>query len=417
MAWPLLVDIALTHLAGRKRQTAVSVLGAALGVGFFIAIAALMQGFQQDFLHRVIESAPHITLRDEFRDPPRQPAAIRFPDAALQLRGVKPLEETRGIKNGRRILGELAQLPGMAVAPTLEGQVFLRYGSRDVSAALIGIEPERERRVTQLEEDLTEGTLGDLARVANGIILGTGLARKLGAATGDSLTAVSPADVTMRVEVVGLFRTGMQPTDDGQAYMLLRDVQILQDRPNVINRIRIRLADVYAAREVASRIEARYGYRAVSWQEASENIFNLFVIQNVIMYSTTGAILVVAAFGIFNIISTVVYEKARDIAILKSLGFAERDVRRIFLLQGLLVGLAGALLGWAVGYGLTLALASIRLGAGIGMRQDDRLILSYSFTYYWLAALFALLAAGFAAWLPARKAARLHPVDIIRGAT
>ncbi len=415
MALPLLLDVALTHLAGRKRQTAVSVLGAALGVGFFIAMAALMRGFQGYFVDTVINVQPHIVIHDEFRTPPRQPVAIAFPEGAVHLRHLHPRDEVRGVRNGRHLVEVLSALPGVAAAPTLTGPIVLRYGGADESATLTGIEPERERRVTRIERDMVEGSLPALSTTANGIIIGVGLADKLGARLGDTITAVSAAGVVLPVKIVGLFQTGIVALDDGQAYVLLNRAQILQDRPNVINAIRLRLANVDQAQALAAQLEARYGYRSESWQETNQGIFAVFIIQNLIMYSVVGAIMVVAGFGIFNIISTVVYEKARDIAILKSLGFAERDIRRIFLIQGVLVGAAGGLLGWGVGFALVQGLASIRLPLG-GAIRADRLFLDYSMTFYWIGGVFAIVSASVAAYLPARKAARLNPVDIIRGA-
>ncbi len=415
MAMPLLLDVALTHLAGRKRQTVISVLGAALGVGFFIAMAALMRGFQGYFVETVVNVQPHIVIHDEFRNPPPQPVMLAFPDGAVELRRLRPRDEVRGIRNGGRIVDVLSRMPGLTVAPTLTGQIFLRYGSADTSATLIGVVPERERRVTRIEQDMVAGSLDDLSTTANGIIVGTGLARKLGAARGDTVTAVSPEGVVMTMKIVGLFSTGIVQLDEGEAYVLINRSQILQNRPNVINAIRIRLDDVEQAQEVAARIEARYGYRSEAWQETNQGIFAVFVIQNIIMYSVVGAIMVVAGFGIYNIISTVVYEKSRDIAILKSLGFAERDIRRIFLMQGVLVGMAGAVVGWGVGFGLVQGLASIRLELG-GMIRSDRLFLDHSLIYYWVGGAFAVISAGVAAYLPARKAARLNPVDIVRGA-
>ena len=124
------------------------------------------------------------------------------------------------------------------------------------------------------------------------------------------------------MKITGLMRTGINSIDSGQAYALLKTAQVLQDRSNIVNQIRIRLADVTQAEPLARRIEAQVGYRTESWEETNRNVLSLFVIQNSIMYSVVGAILLVAAFGIYNIISTVVYEKTRDIAILKSLGFA-----------------------------------------------------------------------------------------------
>ncbi|MFO1189193.1 MAG: ABC transporter permease [Alphaproteobacteria bacterium] len=412
---PVIVDIALTHLLGRKRQSLVSIGGVALGVGFFIAIAALMQGFQRDFVRRIVDTSPHIVIRDDFRKPSPQPVDSEFRDAAVLLQGQKPRDERRGIRNARAKLTDLVERPDMAIAPVLSGQIFLRYGAKDVSASLIGIEPDRERKVTKLESDMIAGSLDDLERTANGIILGAGVARKLGASMGDTLTATSPAGVILSVKIVGLFRTGIVAVDDSETYVLLKKAQILQDRPNVINAIRIRLADYRVADLVAQTLEVRYGYRSVSWQEANEGVLGIFVIQNGIMYSTTGAILVVACFGIFNIISTVVFEKARDIAILKSLGFTRADIRNIFMLEGLAVGLLGSLLGWAVGLGLTEILASIQFDVR-GMVEIQGFVLYRAAEPYVAAAVAAIASSTVAAWLPARRAARLNPVDIVRSA-
>ena len=133
-----------------------------------------------------------------------------------------------------------------------------------------------------------------------------------------------------------------------------------------------RLDDPAAAREVAARAEAALGYKAVSWQEANEALMSVIVIRNVIMYTVVAAILLVAGFGIFNIISTITHEKARDIAILKSLGFRERDMRRLFLIEGLAIGMVGSLLGWLVGLGLCSALASLTFEISWPDRRTER---------------------------------------------
>ncbi|MDO9371385.1 MAG: ABC transporter permease [Gammaproteobacteria bacterium] len=409
------LNIALTHLRTRKRQSLVSVLGVAMGVGFFIAMAALMQGFHVYFVSKVIDVWPHVVIKDEYRSAPLQPAQRLFSDGVVMLRGLKPRDELRGIKNADTVISDLNRRTDLTAAPTLRAQVFLRYGSKDVSATLVGIEPEQERRVSHLENDLIAGNLNALHTAANGIILGDGVAKKVGATLNDTLSVTSPAGVVLKMKVVGIFRTGITPIDNFESYALLKKAQILQDRPNVINQIRIRLNDVSQTRSIATSIEARLGYRTESWEETYENILSIFVIQNGIMYSTVGAILIVAAFGIFNIISTVVHEKTRDIGILKSIGFEERDIRRIFLIEGLLVGLVGTLLGWALGYGLTRLLGAIRIH-NEGFITAEGFILHYTIIHYLIAGSFALLSATFAAWLPARKAAHLNPVDIIRGA-
>jgi lipoprotein-releasing system permease protein len=411
----LALDIAVSHLVRRRRQSIVSILGVALGVGFFIAISAMMQGFQRDFVARVIDVSPHIIVKDEFRDPPRQPAEQLYEGGAVEIRALKPRDEPRGIRNARAILQALADDPGVALAPTLSGQAFLRYGTREISATVIGIEPAAERRVTYLERDMVQGSLDSLRSAANGIILGSGLARRIGADLNTTLTVVSAAGVILNMKVVGIFHSGIVALDNFQAYTLIKKSQILQNRPNVINQIRLRLANVDQSRPLAAMLEARFGFRAEPWEESQSNVLGIFVIQNAIMYSIVGAILIVACFGIFNIISTVVYEKTRDIAILKSIGFREADIRRIFLVEGMLVGLAGTLAGWALGYGMVEFLGSLRFRIE-GFVTAQGFILYRTWIHYALAAAFALLASGFAGWLPARRGARLNPVEIVRGA-
>ena len=411
----LLIDIALAHLRNRKRQTVVSLLGVSLGVGFFIAIAAMMQGFQSYFIDKIIDVAPHIEMKDEYRRPPLQPVEQLYEGGAVGLTGVKPKDEPRGIKQGRAKVAELEQLPGVMASGYLTGEIILRYGSKDVSGSVVGIEPERERQVSKIEDDLIAGALDNLYTTANGLLIGEGLARKLGADMADTLTVLSPAGVILKMKVVGVFSTGIVELDNFRVYTLLKKAQVLQDRPNVINRIRLRLDDVNQAEELARRIERRYGYRSESWQEANQNVLGIFVIQNGIMYSTTGAILLVAAFGIFNIISTVVLEKTRDIAILKSLGFTSGDVELIFVAEGLLVGVAGALLGWLMGYAMSRGLGAVQFEIE-GFIRSEGFILDYSPWHYGISAVMAISAATFAAYLPARRAARVYPVDIIRSA-
>ncbi len=412
----LSLDIALTHLAARKRQTLVSVLGVAMGVGFFVAMSAMMQGFQQDFVNKIVDNTPYIVVKDEFRTPPRQPAQIAHADGAIKLHGVKPRDEIRGIKRAGQIVKVLQDWPGVAAAsPTLEGQLFLRYGGKEVSVSAIGIEPDKERRVTKIEKDIAEGSLDALKTTNNGVIVGAGVARKLGAQMHSIVTAVSPKGVILRMKIVGLIRTGIVQIDDSQAYLLLKKAQILQQRINVANRIRIKTLDLNRAHAIARQIEARYDYKAESWEEANSGVFGVFVIQNAVMYSTTGAILIVACFGIFNVISTVIFEKTRDIAILKSIGFEAGDIRRIFLFEGLAVGLIGSVFGCALGFGLTHLLGTIEFEIK-AMVENKGFILKWSVWHYAIASAMAIVSAVLAAYIPARRAAGVNPVSIIRGA-
>ena len=411
----LILDLARGMLRRRRRQTLVSVSGVALGVAFFIAIAALMRGFQTYFVSQIIDVAPHITVKDETRRPPAQAAEIAVTEGAVLVHGVKPRDRIRGIRAAGDKLAALEAMDGVAAAPVLQGQVLLRYGSRDVSASVTGIDPQRHVRVSNIEKDMIAGRLEDLRSTANGIILGAELAFKLGVGLGDTIGAVSPAGVTLSMKVVGLFRTGIQTVDQATGFALLKVNQVLQDRPNVVNQILVRLADVTRAEPLARQIEARFGDRTESWEEQNQNILTVFVIQNAIMYSVTGAILLVAAFGIYNIISTVVFEKTRDIAILKSLGFTEGDIQLLFLVQGVIAGVLGAVVGCLLGAVMIEALAQVRFGLETPA-GNDRFILARDWRIYAAASLFAVMAAGIAAVIPARRASRLDPVQVVRGA-
>lgn len=411
----LKLDIALTHLKARKRQTLVSVLGVAMGVGFFIAIASLMQGFQEDIVRRVIDNSPHITMKDEFRDPPRQPVELAYAGGAIALRGVKPKTEIRGVRRAGQIMQAITTWQGLTVSQVLQGQGFLRYGSKERSATITGIEPDRERLVTRIDKDIVTGSLDALKTAANGIILGRGLARRLALEMNDTVTVTSPTGVIMRMKVVGISHTGVLAFDEVNAYVLLKKNQILQGKTNIVNQLRMRSDDVNASRDLARKVEGRFGYRTESWDEANEGIFGVFFIQNMIMYSVTSAILIVACFGIFNIISTVIFEKTRDIAIMKSMGFAEGDVRTIFLLEGLALGAIGAIIGCALGLALTYMLSIVRFKA-TGLVEIQQFILKWSFWHYVIASMIAMGSAVAAAYIPSRRAAKVNPVEIVRGA-
>ncbi|NWG24036.1 MAG: ABC transporter permease [Pseudorhodoplanes sp.] len=409
----LVIDIAWTHVRSRARQTFVAVAGVATGVGFSIMMAALMVGSQDDFMRLLIDALPHVAVSDERRDPPRQPAEAAY-DAA-EIHGLRPEERRKGIKNPLAIMAALeGWMPG-AVAPSTKTQGIVRYAGRDVAVSITGIDPQREPHVSALPRQMRRATIASLYTATNAIILGDRLAEKLGARIGANVTVQTSEGVNITATVVGFFHSGVRSVDESNAYVLVKTAQILAKQTGLINELRVRVNDPMTANEIAQSIEARTGYKSVSWQEAHEDLLSSFVIRNIIMYTIVGAILLVASFGTYNIISTITHEKARDIAIMKSLGLSETTVRRIFVLEALIIGLGGALAGFILGYLLCLALGSIEIKSPF--MDSNRLPLAWSPWHYLIAAAVALISSLAAGYAPARKAARVHPVDIIRGAT
>ena len=353
--------IALRHLLARKRQSLVSLSGIVLGVAFFLTIAALMQGSEEDFIHRLVDNSPHITVKDEFRVARLQPANQLYPQGAIELRHVKPLTETRGIRGYQQILAGLRTMQALRASPVLADQAIASFAGKDVGITLSGMNPAELTVVTTIQNYIVAGSLDALQADPDGIIVGNTLIDKLSLALGENLAVTAPNGQVHAFKIVGEFHTGRSDYDEVQTFTNMKRAQALFDRANRANSIIVKLDDPYRARLVAAEIESRYGYKSVSWQEAWEDLLSTIIVRDIIMYTVVSAVLVVAAFGIYNVISTVVLEKRRDIAILLSMGFRAGDIRYIFTIQGILLGLAGAGLGIPLGAGFMLGLMQVRL--------------------------------------------------------
>lgn len=409
----LLAGVAARHLAGRRRQTLVAVSGVAVGVGFFLAVSAMMIGSQNDFIKTLIDAAPHIIISDELRSPPPQPGVRAYQGAAIDLRHYKVRNEVRGLKGWPEILRAVNAEPGAIGSPSLTGAITLRSGGREEALTVIGVDPAIEEKVSTISEQLRTGRLRDLESTQGGIIMGEEMAQRLGLGMGDIVGATSASGKSRSLRIVGLFKRGQSQLGPSAGYVLLREAQSLLGRPFIINRIGVRLADPYGAQPISQRLEKRFSYKAESWQERSADFLSLLVTRNVIMYSVVSAILLVASFGIYTVVSNSVTDKRRDIAIMRSIGFSERDLQLVFVFEGLTLALIGIMAGWLLGYGLMTILGSLKFPiAG----EDRTLPLDRSARQYAIAAAASLFSGVIAAWLPARKAARVDPVDILRGA-
>ena len=246
------------------------------------------------------------------------------------------------------------------------------------------------KTLSTIQDKMIEGSLDALDVNPNGIVIGTGLAEKFNLGLGRNLTVMAANGASRAMKVVGLFRTGNASTDETQTFTLLKRAQVMFDRPKRVNRFLIQLDDAYAARTVAQRIEDATGDKSVSWVEASEDI------------------LIAASFGIYNTLSTIVLEKTRDIATLKSMGFHARDVRLIFLFEGVIIGLTGSLFGLALGAGLMHGLSRVQIKLP-GVSDKVFLPIWWGAQQFVLATAFAMAPCILAAYLPARRAGRVHP--------
>jgi len=411
----LALSIALSHLLSRRRQTLVSLLGVMLGVAFFLAVSSMMQGSDADFIKRLIDNSPHVTVYDEFREARPQPALLAFPEVLVEIRSVKPRTEVRGIRQYKEKLAQISRLPHVRIAPALVGQVIITFAGKDLGATINGVVPDLMKNVSTIDEHFVAGSLETLASNPDGIVIGTGLADKFGVGMGKNVTVTSPVGVVRTMKIVGLFRTGNAAYDDGQTFVVLKRSQSLLNRPNIANRFILKLDDPDDSPAVAKIVEAVAGYKSQSWQEATQDLISLLKVRRIIMYSVVGAILIVASFGIYNVISTVVLEKTRDIAIMKSIGFHARDILLIFLIEGAIVGAVGSMLGTTLGLAMMGALSRVQVKTPFNT-EPTSIPLDWGWSPVALGVGFAMVSSLAAAYLPARKGAKVHPVDILRGA-
>ena len=409
----LILTIAWTHVRHRPRQTLVAILGVMTGVGFSIMMAAMMEGSQDDFIKTLVDALPHISITDELRAPTRQPADAIY--AAAEFHGLTPEVRRPGIKNPFATIASLQTWVPGALTPSVQSKAVLRFAGRDLTVSIIGIDPRTEADVSNLATHMRQGTLRSLYGASNAILLGDQLASEIGARVNSDITLASAQGASMNATLVGTFHSGVRSTDETTGYVLLGTAQMLEMQAGIINEIRVRTNDPMQARLISERIGEQTGYKSISWQEAQEDLLSAITRRNVLMYAIVGAILLVANFGTYNIISTITHEKTRDIAILKSLGFRQQSIRAIFIVEALLVGVVGATLGWLLGYLLTCGLASLEFKTPFS--DFHHLPVLYSAKHYLLATSVALLSSLAAGYFPARAAARLQPVDIIRGAT
>jgi lipoprotein-releasing system permease protein len=410
----LLLDIAWTHVTTRVRQTLVGMAGVAMGVGFTIMMAGLMQGSQIDFLHQLVDTMPHVTVQDERRAPPEQPADREY--GAVQMSNVANVNSRPGIKYPQSVMASLRSwIPG-DVTPSVRTTAIIDHGGGRIGITLVGIDPRQEVRVSKLASQMREGQISDLTRAPNGIIIGQALAEKLAVRTGETLTLTGGESTEVTATVVGVFRSGLKRVDEGQIYSLISFAQVMMGQSGIINELRLRLNDPLTAQKVAAEVEAQTGYKSVSWEEANSDLLSSFAVRDFIVLTVMGAMLLTSSFATYNIISTITYEKRQDIAIMKSLGMREYAVRNIFIVEAAIIGVVGILFGWLLGYGLCYGWSKITIYNTM-TGTTVPLSIYYSAMQYIVAGGISLLCCTGAAFFPARKATRVHPVEIIRGAS
>jgi lipoprotein-releasing system permease protein len=408
--------VALRQLWERKLLNGIAVLGVTLGVLTLITINGIMQGFQQKFLINIIKVSPHVTIKDKELRP--LPSILARFDGGFVVTSVAhetPSDRQLRIHRPHEMVRALEQMDGVAgAAASLAGSAVLAVGAKQYPVDLRGIDPAKQDRVTPISQFVGQGSYPSLSASADAMIIGVGVAKELGVKVGDVVRCGAALGPTMSLKVVGIFDAALPPIDNRRVYVTVRTAQILLGKPDIIGQIEIKLADPERASEVRGVAERAFGYDAESWQEANANFLALFKQQNMIIGFVVGAILAVGGFGILAIQIMIVLQKTRDIAILRSVGFHRKDILVAFLLQGAIIAAVGAAIGNVGGHYLIALLGSLKIKQE-GLVRSESFMVFEDPKFYFYGTGFALGVGLLASLIPALRASRVEPVDVLRG--
>lgn len=407
--------IALRFIRHRQRSILISLAGITLGVAFFICTQAQTQGFEQFYIQTVLGTSGAVLVQDRFQE--RYTGILQEKtNDVVSVSGQKPRKYYDGITDPRRVMRAILEFSDVqACAPVLEDNASILTDFRSDVCRILGIDLDLQLAATDLRAHLTEGDLGTFRTTQSGVLLGSLLALKMHVKLGDTVSLMAAGGETRRYRVCGIVQTGDNLLDERRAYVHLGEAQGLLGKTAAVSYIIVRMSDPDRAPQMATRLEQLLQHRARSWQERASGNLQIFRAIRISAAITVSAIIVLAGFGIFNVLTLMIIDKVREIAILRSMGYQRRDISAIFLWQGFLVALTGSivgcLLGWALTYGVSHVPMHIR-----GFFAADHFMVHWSGYHYLLAVVIAFAAVLLASYFPSRRAARLAPVAILRGA-
>ncbi len=410
MSLPYELFLALRYLKSKRKQVFVSLItlmsmcGVTLGVMALIIVLSVMSGFENDLRNKILGTNAHLIV-------------LRLGE--------------KGLDNSDQVLAQIREVPHVVEASTFTlNQVMLTSENRVSGVVLRGIDPGVEAKVTDLAKNLKQGSLSDLTpqgAPGNGIVLGRELSRHLGVSLGESVNVVSPLGgiatpmgimpKVKKFRVVGIFEAGMYEYDSSLAYISIPAAQDFFRMGSAVSGIEVRLDDIYSARKVGAEIQKKLGfaYWTRDWMEMNRNLFSALKLERITMFIILVLIVLVAAFNIIITLIMMVMEKGREIGILKSMGATSRSIMSIFMIQGMLIGLVGTILGCLLGYGACWALDTykfIKLPGDV-YYIDSLPVLMKPFDFV-IVSLSALAISFLATLYPSRQAAKLDPVVAIR---
>ena len=401
-------EIAKTYIISNKKLTAVAAAGVVLGMSIYIFMNSMLVGFDKSSSDSIFKTTSHIRV---YKDDEISKVLVKNSKENYLIINPKIVPSNNTIINPKLISETILKQPEVTVVtPQVSVNVFYNNGKSQISGLAIGIKPEEANVMYNIKSFMAEGNFDLLKSNPNGIIIGSGIAEKMNAKIGDNINLTSSKSVNKTYKVVGIFKTNNSKVDKSNSYVnLASSQQLLKEGASYITDINVNIVDPEKAKAIAEKISNITGYKAEGWKEANETFMAANKMRKMIITFVSLTILLVAGFGIYNILNMTVSQKINDIAILKAMGFKGKDVIRIFVTQAVTIGIMGVIGGMIMATVLITFLKKVYVGGDIGYFPID-----YEPTKYLQGVVIGLVITFFAGYIPAKKAEKVDPVTIFR---
>jgi lipoprotein-releasing system permease protein len=411
-------EIAKSLLIARWRQTLVAAIGVTFSITMFITLLGFMNGLNELLDGLIINRTPHIRLYNDVKANTKQPinnkidttknynfiASLKPTSVRLNIYNAKPIIEL--LRKDKRVLG---------VSPKVSAQVFYNVGEIDINGVINGVDVNEEEKLFAFNDYVVEGKYNDLNEIPNSIILGKVAAQKMLASIGDLIQVTTAKGERIKLKVVGFFQSGLQDVDKVQSYCSLNTTQKLLGVSNsYYTDIQVKLHNIELAPKIAKEFAENFEVDAIDIQTSNSQFETGSFVRTLISYAVGITLLIVAGFGIYNILNMMIYEKMDSIAILKAIGFSGSNVKFIFLSIALTIGIIGGSAGLIFGLGLSSLIDQIPFNTA-ALPTVKTYPVSYNPIFYVIGGIFSIVTTYFAGLFPAKRASKIDPVIIIRG--
>jgi lipoprotein-releasing system permease protein len=405
------LEIALTHILTRKRQTIIAALGVTIGIGMYIFVNSMMAGFGRYSKNEMFKTSPHIKIYKEENSNATLQSNDDPKDNIRVVVNPTVTSESNTLLNPQKLLNDIRQMDFVTqAAPQVNVDAFYNKGDLQVKGIANGIVVAEANEMFKISETVLSGSIEALNGNINGILIGKGVSEKLGLRLGDNLTISSSRNVTKNMQIVGIFSTGNKLSDETKSYINIATAQaLMQESPSFVTNIYVNTPNPDDAPKYAQELQSLTSYKVEDWQTTNADMLAGDKIRDIMGTLVPMVIMLVAAFGIYNILNMIVSQKLNDIAILKATGFNSRDIIQIFLSESIIMGLLGVILGLGIGAVAISLLSKVYVGGAIG-----------NFPIYFKPSVFIIggslgvIITTLAGYFPARRASSVDPVAIFR---